>query len=191
LGYQLIDSYILIELAKQAEREPVYPDPRFPPSLYYRFLKVLAAHLQPNLSVELGVCGGGGSLHLAMGYNQGQVIGVDMADDHPENIKHITENYSNFRFWLGDSIKSAPEIYNEYGVIDILFIDTTHTFTQTVNELLAWKPYLSDKAVVCFDDLFRQEMRGFWDWLEGNKLRIDKLHDGAEQGGGFGIWWKS
>src|SRR3989337_3023433 len=158
-------------------------------SIDIHFFKVLAAHLQPNLSVELGVCGGGGSLHLAMGYPQGLVVGIDMADDHPENIKHITESCSNFRFWLGDSIKSAPEVHNEYGAVDIIFIDTTHTFTQTVNEFLAWKPYLSDKAVVCFDDLFRQEMRGFWGWLEGNKLRIDKLHDGAEQGGGFGIWW--
>ena len=59
-----------------------YPDPRFPPSPYYRFLRVAAQQMRPRLSVELGVCGGGGSLHLALGYGAGKVIGIDIADDH-------------------------------------------------------------------------------------------------------------
>ena len=66
---------LLKEIAAQALNESAYPDPRFPPSEYYKFLKLLARYQQPNLSVELGVCGGGGSLHLAMGWQQGIVVG--------------------------------------------------------------------------------------------------------------------
>ncbi len=180
---------ILIELAHKATRETLYPNAQFPPSLYYRFLKVLATYLQPKLSVELGVCGGGGSLHLAIGWSPGTVIGVDISDDHPENIETIRQACANFHFWLGDSVQSAPEIHNLYGQVDILFIDTTHTSQQTWEEFNAFQPYLSEQAVVCFDDLFRKEMGTIWEDLPGNKLRLDKLHDGAESGGGFGVIW--
>jgi predicted O-methyltransferase YrrM len=179
----------LIELAEKAEKEHVYPNPQFPPSLYYRFLKVLASYMQPNLSVELGVCGGGGSLHLALGWPVGTVVGVDIADDHPSHIKTIQETCPNFHFWQGDSVHVAPEIHNRYGAVDILFIDTTHTYTQTLKEFEAYQPYLSGVAIVCLDDLFRQEMGNIWEDLPGNKLRLDKLHDGAECGGGFGVIW--
>lgn len=185
----LINKHILADLADRATRETLYPNAQFPPSLYYRFLKVLATYLQPNLSVELGVCGGGGSLHLAIGWSPGTVIGVDIADDHPENIKTIRQTCPNFHLWIGDSVQAAPEIHNQYGQVDILFIDTTHTYRQTMDEFKAYEPYLSERAVVCLDDLFRKEMGTIWEDLPGNKLRLDKLHDGAEKGGGFGVIW--
>ncbi len=176
--------------AAQALAMPPYPNKNFPPSPYYRFLKVLAQNIHPKLSVELGVCGGGGSLHLAMGWFEGQVIGIDNQDDHRENIDYILNKYRNFNYRIGDSVDLSHEIKQHFGQVDILFIDTIHEYQRTWNEYNAWKPYLSDNAVVCFDDLFRPGMGDFWDELEGNKLRLDFLHDGAENGGGFGVWWK-
>ena len=143
----------LKQLAEQARKEPIYPDDRFPPSLYYRFLKVLAQEMKPRLAVELGVCGGGGSLHMAM--TGCKTIGVDYQWDHEDNVNHIIENYKNFEFMLSDSIAAAPKIMNKYGKIDLLFIDTDHTYQRTVDEFNAYKPFLADNAIVCFDDILR------------------------------------
>jgi len=32
-------------------------------------------------------------------------------------------------------------------------------------------------------------MKGFWETLPEPKLRLDNLHDGAVDGGGFGVKW--
>lgn len=186
-------------LAEHARDEPIYPDNRFPPSPYYRFLKLLAQELKPRISVELGVCGGGGSLHLCIGNPEGWVIGIDNAWDHAENINHISKNYSNFVFMLDDSVKSARKVGEDvrYGKVDILFIDTDHRYQRTLDEFNAWKPFLSSQAVVLFDDILRhhpddsKSVGDAFNEIPGNKHRIDFLHDGTYPfGGGFGIWWR-
>lgn len=165
-----------------------YQDKRFPPSPYYRFFQIAARHLMPRLSVELGVCGGGGSLHLAMGYGGGKVIGIDVIEDHKENTDYIKEHYPNFELWLGDSVDLASKVWLKYGQVDILFIDTIHTFERTIMEFDAWEPYLNDNAIVCLDDLNRDGMEAAWNELPGQKLRLDMLHPGSTEGG-FGVIW--
>lgn len=182
------ESYF-ISLAEMALKHEPYPNPLFPPSPYYRFLKLLAASMLPKLSVELGVCGGGGSLHLALGNPKGRVVGVDLVYDHHDQISYITRNYPNFSFRFGDSVEDAPAIAEEFGPVDLLFIDTIHTRQRTIQEFEAWHPYLADNYVVCFDDLRRVEMGNVWDVLPSPKLRLDDLHPTAE--GGFGVLWKN
>jgi len=185
----------LIRIAKQAMLHPIYPNPRFPPSPYYRFLKLLAKELQSRLSVELGVCGGGGSLHMAM--TSQIAVGVDHVFDpvYEENITHIIHNYPNFYFLQGDSVGLAGEIYQRWGPIDLLFIDTTHTYEQTMIEYNTYQSYLSGKAIVCLDDLFRPGMIDAWNEMPETKVRLDFLHQ-AQKGqgqtgdGGFGVVWK-
>lgn len=188
----------LIRIAKQAaltgQMIANYPDPTnekvtFPPSPYYRFLKLLAEHMQSRLSVELGVCGGGGSLHLAMASSI--VIGVDIALEYEDNIRYIKREYPNFHFLHGDSVDSARNIGNAFGEIDILFIDTTHTYDQTMAEYNAYEPFLSDRAIVCLDDLFRGGMDRVWAEMPDNKVRLDDLHySQSPTDGGFGVVWK-
>ena len=184
---------ILNRLAQEAITEDVYYNTDFPPSMYYRFLKLLAKEFKPKLSVELGVSGGGGSLHLAMGHT-GKVVGVDFQMDHEERIKYIEHNYPNFEFLLYDSVKAARYVFERFGKIDILFIDTDHTYERTMQEFNAWMPYLSKRAIVCFDDLFRHQpndvksMNDAWNDIQGFKARYDHLHDGTyPHGGGFGV----
>ena len=186
-----MNEYTLRTLATRAKAEPSYPNTMFPPSPYYRFLKHLAAELPARLSVVLGVCGGGCCLHLCEGHRMGQVVGIDHQFDHPEHIQYIRQNFANFTFMLGDSVNSAGDVYKQFGEVDILFVDTIHEYQRTLDEYHAWKPYLSDKAVVCFDDLFRPGMIDAWNELPEPKLRLDELHDGAENGGGFGVIWNA
>jgi len=179
---------ILTELAEKAIDEPIYDNQNFPPSPYYRFLKLLAQEIKPKLSVELGVSGGGGSLHLAIGYPEGQVIGVDFLDDHPGHIEYIKNACRNFTFWKGDSIESAWDISHKYGLVDILFIDTIHTYERTVDEFDEWLTHFTKSTIVCLDDLFRPGMEDAWNELPGKKIRFDFLHDGEfPHDGGFGV----
>src|SRR3990167_1324887 len=150
-----MDESFFRAISSLAIQESPYPDPRFPPSPYYRFLRLLAASLYPDLCVELGVCGGGGSLHMARGVPGRRGVGVDIGVEYPEQINYILHNYPNFTFHLGDSVTSAPEIYEKYGPVGLLFVDTIHTVNRTIQEFEAWKPYLAQTAVVCFDDLNR------------------------------------
>lgn len=178
------------ELASQALSLAPLNNDQFPPSPYYRFLMLLAKEIPARLSVELGVCGGGGSLHMALGNPEGKVIGVDIAmPPQPQLDTILAMAGDGFYMVLGDSVEVAQEVYTWHGEVDLLFIDTIHTYERTAQELAAWQPYLSDKAVVCFDDLFRPEMKGYWESLPEPKIRLDKLHDGAEKGGGFGVIW--
>jgi predicted O-methyltransferase YrrM len=197
----MMDAEWFESLARKAQQMKVWPWDGFPPSLYYRFLAALAGELRPSLSVELGVCGGGGSFHLAVGHPEGRVVGVEKSrpDAHmAANWEYMQKLCRNFTLWKGDSVADAPEIAKAHGQPGIVFFDTTHTFGQTVAELDAWLPFLADRCVLCFDDLFREEMHGFWEWLDWPKHRMDFLHDGAyiDQetgfgGGGFGIAWRS
>lgn len=184
-----LTEHILKVWSNEAVQQRPYPSKLFPPSPYYRFLGILAKELKPKLSVVLGVCGGGDCLHLALGNPEGTTVGIDYQYDHPEQIRYIEKTCPNFKFYHGDSVESPPKIYDIWGPASLLFIDTTHTRTQTYRELDAWAPYLTKSHIICFDDLFRKEMGSFWEELSEPKLRLDQLHDGAESGGGFGVIW--
>lgn len=183
-----MNEQLLRQWAAQALAMQPYPDERFPPSPYYRFFRVAAQNMQPRLSVELGVCGGGGSLHLALGCPVGKVIGIDVVEDHKENTDYIKAHCPNFELWLGDSIALSSDVWLKYGQVDILFIDTIHTYHRTLLEFEAWEICLSDNAIVCLDDLNRDGMEAAFNELPGQKLRLDILHPGSTEGG-FGVVW--
>lgn len=164
------------------------PHHRFPPSPYYRFFRIAAQNLQPRLSVELGVCGGGGSYHLATGYAGGKVIGIDVVEDYKDNTDFIQEHCPNFELWLGDSIELSSEVWLRHGQVDFLFIDTVHTYERTLTEFDAWELHLSENAIVCLDDLNRDGMTEAFNELPGQKVRLDMLHSGKTEGG-FGVVW--
>jgi predicted O-methyltransferase YrrM len=183
-----VNEKLLRELEAQAHREKPYPSPLFPPSVYYRFFRLLAAATKPRLSVVLGVCGGGDALHLSLGWGPGTVVGVDHAWDHPDQIGYIRAVCGNYRHLIADSVDVASRVREDYGPVDILFVDTTHTWDQTWSEYHAWRPRMAEGGIMAFDDLFRSEMRNIWEELPGRKLRMDSLHDGSSGvGGGFGV----
>jgi len=187
------------QLAIRALNLAPWPDPRFPPSPYYRFFRLLAEALRPSLSVELGLCGGGGSFHMALGWSGGRVVGVEHAvgnDSQQANWNYLLGRFPDrFVLWRGDSVDDAEKIVDIYGQPSVLFIDTTHTFAQTVAEWEAWAPLMTKRAVICLDDVQRREMAGIWDWVPWDKLRLDDLHPGGLDAegygdGGFGVAWR-
>jgi hypothetical protein len=130
-----------------------------------------------------------------------QAVGVDITyAEYLDNVEWLALHYPNLQLYEDDSIRMAPVIYNRHGSIDILFIDTTHTYEQTMAEYYAYTiPYpdrpeisfLSDRAIICLDDLFRPGMDLAWEEMPQPKARFDFLHPSQSlTDGGFGVVWK-
>jgi predicted O-methyltransferase YrrM len=185
-----MDIDALSHIAERAIGAPAYPDCSFPfsPSIYYRFLRILAEEMHPALSVELGVSTGGGGMHLALGNPEGRVIGVDISNHWPKALEYVIETCPNFEFWQRDSVEAAEYAkrlwsqYDDVKIVDILFIDTIHTYEQVMAEFTAWKSLLASHAVVLLDDLQQSGVNRAWEELPGSKVSLDVLHSGS----GFG-----
>jgi len=158
---------ILIHAHSKCRSMPVYSDPNFPPSLYYRFFEVVASVVEPEISVELGTCGGGAALHLAKGWSAGRVTSFDITKE--PTVQIVESTFSNFRFVQEDVVAGASMF--EPGSVSILFIDTTHTYEQTVKEYTAWGSKIAHGGVIFFDDLGREGM-----WPALREIGGDQVH---------------
>ncbi len=110
--------------------------------------------VKPSLIVELGVRSGESTFvfeRVAKRFNA-TLVSVDI-----EDCSKIS-NYEKWFFVQSDDIEFAKgfEVWcKERGIkpeIDILFIDTSHLYHHTKEEIEHWFPFLSDKAKVFFHD---------------------------------------
>ena len=110
--------------------------------------------LKPHLIVELGVRSGESTfvLERAARLSAATLISVDI-----EDCSHIS-NYSKWLFVQKDDVAFAKEFKNfcvERGIkpeIDAFFIDTSHLYEHTKQEIGFWFPLLSSRAKVFFHD---------------------------------------
>lgn len=151
---------------------------------YYHLVHLLAGHMAPCTVVELGVAHGRYLACAAMAGNNNVVIGIDVAR-YPE-LDGVLSKYMNITFINKPSVP-VPDILTGRvdWSIDILHIDTNHTYNQARGEFDAYKPFLSDGAVVMFDDLHAADddvLRCFNE-LPYPKIQDDKLHTAL----GYGV----
>lgn len=114
----------------------------------------LALDHKAGLVVELGVRSGESSfvLEKAVRKTGGWLISVDLEDTE------FTSDYGRWHFIRMDDRELAARFTAEMkqrGVpetIDFLFLDTSHTYADTVEELNAWMPLLSKRAIVALHD---------------------------------------
>jgi predicted O-methyltransferase YrrM len=164
----------LLDLQREAFALKVDPNPNYPPSVYYRYTALVVKELSAKVFVELGCCGGGCSRTVAMHNPATKVVTID--NDKLPQVSPIEVLCPNFEFRLGDSIGLSEEIGNLYKPIDVLFIDTTHEYEQTMGEYNAWLPYMKDGGVILFDDLYRDGTTKAWHEISGTKTAYDGLH---------------
>jgi cephalosporin hydroxylase len=116
------------------------------------YLEVISA--QPALIVELGVRGGESNFVLAKAaarYNA-NFISVDLEDCS------AVCNYDKWFFIQADDLVFADNFVNfcrSHAIepqIDVLFIDTSHLYDHTCEEIRLYFPFLSNKAKVFFHD---------------------------------------
>lgn len=117
-------------------------------------LFIEALSVSPKLIVELGVRGGESTfvLERVAKVCKSKLVSVDIQDC----LK--SSSYQGWRFVQKDDIAFAnmfPDWCHQQGIeprIDVLFIDTSHRFAHTLQEIESWFPYLSARSIACFHD---------------------------------------
>lgn len=115
---------------------------------------------RPSLIVELGVRGGASTFvfERVARLTGSTLVSVDLDDCSGSSL------FPEWHFIQGDDIeiaKSFPEWCRTQGIaphIDVLFIDTSHHYEHTVDEIAHWFPHLSERALVIFHDTNMREV---------------------------------
>ena len=110
--------------------------------------------LRPKLIVELGVRSGTSTFvfERAARLVEASMVSVDLCDCSALSA------YDRWQFIQSDDVALAaefPEHCNRHGLnptVDLLFIDTSHYYQHTVEEIASWFPLLSPRAKVIFHD---------------------------------------
>ena len=156
----------IYNLFHPAKKEDIEFSDNFEKEIYLRSLKRTdindhlltmyreSIEVKPSLIVELGVRSGESTFvfeRVAKRFNA-TLVSVDIEDCSKIN------NYEKWFFVQSDDIEFAKGFERwckERGIkpeIDILFIDTSHLYSHTKEEIEYWFPYLSKKAKVFFHD---------------------------------------
>jgi len=113
-----------------------------------------AVSVRPRLIVELGVRGGESTFAFerAARLFGAHVLSVDLEDCL------VQSSYSKWTFLKKNDVTFAGEFPNWCSShqlspeIDVLFIDTSHLYQHTLEELRLWMPYLSAKSKMVLHD---------------------------------------
>lgn len=122
--------------------------------------------LKPLNIVETGRCSGQSSMlfsAIAQETN-GYFYSFDLQDWNRQHIININNKYgidSKYYNYIVDSSFNAAQYLPSDFKIDVLFLDSLHTYECVKKETLLFETYLSDKAIIffhdttwCFDSVF-------------------------------------
>jgi predicted O-methyltransferase YrrM len=117
----------------------------------------MALSARPKLMVELGTRGGESTRALlaAAALCQATLVSVDINDCAGLDLPYR----EHWRFIKADDVEFATDGFKQWcaeeGVepnIQVLFIDTSHAYEHTKNEIRVWSPYLEEDGVMMFHD---------------------------------------
>lgn len=152
--------------------------------LYYQWLALAVRITKPALVLELGSgLGVSALMMLAELLEKARLISCDVARD----LKFVPETARNdprIRFCCGNDL-DLNIFGNELPIgIDLLFIDTEHTFKQISAEWNIYRHLCSPGALVVLDDIRMNDMPRFWESLPYPKFELtEECHSS-----GFGIF---
>ena len=146
-------SGVLADIRQRAQRQTDICD-------HLETLFIECLNLPAKLIVELGVGDGESTFvleHIARLW-KARLISVDIAD-----CKKVS-SYRRRMFVQMDDIAFAREyprfceLHDIKSDIDILFIDTSHLYDHTVQEIKSWFPFLADHSKAIFHDTNMKEI---------------------------------
>ncbi len=139
---------------------------------YYQWLALLVKTVRPNLILELGSAFGLSALMMFSELSEtARLISCDLVKQLDFVPSHVF-NDPRLRFCFGNDLNL--NIFNDdlpIG-IDILFIDTAHTFSQVSAEWNIYQHLCNPGAIVVLDDIRMNDMFNFWESLPYPKLEL-------------------
>ncbi len=136
------------------------------PEFWARFLHELVSEYRPEIAIEMGTCLGVSACYQAAALElngAGHLVTMEgapsLADASQSNIDEVelAHRVEIVRGKFSDTLADTLERFNP---VDYAFIDGHHDEAATVLYFQQMLPYLSDDAVVVFDDI---------DWTDGMK----------------------
>lgn len=164
-----LENLINKALTEPTNLQDVYGDYYSP---YYDLMRLLSAEIKRGVLVELGVHKGRGLASLAAGNPKNIVIGLDTVYWQSE-LEAIQSEYPNIIFLESPSMPVQLRTK-----INLLHIDTEHSYSMAKAEFEAYRPYLVKGAYVLFDDLHAidNEVLKYFNELPYEKIQDDRLH---------------
>lgn len=149
---------------------------------YYRFLHELVKAARPPVVVETGTRKGCSAIQMASANPAGTVVTVDL---DPNSSKIIsTLGAKNITPITGDSISLFSRVEAIAPRIDLLYLDSDHSFARVLSEYVAYGSIVRDGGLIVFDDIhINVDLRRFWPSVKYPKIDLNHLHVGC----GFGI----
>jgi predicted O-methyltransferase YrrM len=120
-------------------------------------LHLLCLLKKPKIILELGCRTGNTTVPLlfAASQYQGHVYSVDI--EKWEELKNFLDDEEELKkYW---TFLESDDIILEWDKeIDFLYIDTSHTYNHTMNELRKYEPLVNSGGTIVFHDIFEEEV---------------------------------
>lgn len=148
-----------------------------PGSSYYQFLWELVKRHQPGRILEIGIDKAGSSFCLAVGNPLGRVFSMDVNVGVCENARTLARHHgvSNLTILHHDSLKAESALFE--CPLDVLFLDSWHSFDQVYREYEKYRPYVKEGGIILFDDIkYSKEMEVAWAYIMDPKVDLSELH---------------
>jgi len=134
--------------------------------------------MKPKICLELGTCLGISACYqgLALKFNQsGTLVTLEgskiLASIAIDNVKSL--GLDNVTVLVGKFYETMPQALLHYNPVDFAFIDGHHEENATIKYWQMLLPFLSDNAVIVFDDIrWSSGMTRAWKHIKKNK-KID------------------
>lgn len=145
---------------------------------YYPFLAKLVNYLKPTNILELGTSRGRSALFMMSALQPGgRLTTVDVGSYLRSDLAAYAWD-DRLRIVYGDD-RSAEVVAAVPDEIDLLYIDTEHSFGQVAAEWAIYSKKLIDGAIVVVDDISLNDgMRQFWESLPYEKAECAVHHSG-------------
>ena len=138
---------------------------------YYLYLNALVRILRPRKVLELGTDIGRSAAFMMMSLpQQSRLITVEIGTQPRTDLEPF-EGDPRLSIVQGNDLDL--KIYGGLALegIDLLYLDSDHTFEQISREWALYRPYLSDGACVAMDDIhLNPGMEQFWESLHCPKI---------------------
>lgn len=154
------------------------------PKKYSSLLFKIVNHYGYKNIIELGTCLGVTTAYLATANGNAKVTTFEGAP----NIAAIANDFfkinklQNIELILGNFDDTLPQFLKNNASIDFVYIDGNHQYQPTINYYSQLLPYLTENAVLVFDDIYwSKEMEQAWNYIKThaqNCITIDLFYIG-------------
>src|SRR4029077_638843 len=142
---------------------------------YYRLLFDYVRVTNAKSVMETGTFRGASALHMASGAPEVRVLTVDTDPGAKKIVDALARN--NIECIVSKSVDIVDFVKKKYGPLDVLFLDSDHTYETVSAEWKTYRPLLKVGGAAFFDDIHMNPgMDQFWNEIQDPKLDISPLH---------------